>query len=377
MRSLSAWGLCCLLTVGAMSPAGADVMTVTDVAGRSVEIDVPVRKIILGEGRFLPTLAILDREDPVKWVAAMMGDFKRFDRASFDAYAEKFPALRDVPEVGANGAASFSSEHAIGVKPDVAIFGLGSGHGPAEHNKEILARLDAAGIPVVVIDFRREPLENTPKSIKLLGQLMGKEAEATAFVDFYEKNLQIVSERLKNVTHQPTVFIEMRVGLRDVCCETTGNQMLGRFINWAGGHNIVAEKIPGTHGVVNPEFLIAKQPDIYVATAIGNFPPTDVDTNRVILGAGAPADAAAASLRRAVKRPVVAELSAVSRGRAFAIWHHFYNTPMNVAAVQAMAKWFHPDAFTDLDPHATLEAYFERFQPMPLDGVYWTGLKAE
>ncbi len=377
MRCLTVWAACLLLVISVAKDAGADKQSITDVAGRTVTVDVPVRKIILGEGRFLPSLAILDRVDPVKWVAAIMGDLKRFDPTTFAAYAEKFPALLDVPEVGANGAASFSSEHAIGVRPDVAVFGLGSSHGPAEHNKEILARLDAAGIPVVVVDFRREPLINTPKSIELLGKLMGKEAEAAAFNDYYRKNLEIVSERLKGLEHRPSVFMEMRVGLRDVCCETTGAQMLGRFIEWSGGENIVAKKIPGTHGVVNPEFLIAKQPDIYLATAIGSYPPADTGSNRVILGAGAPPDVAAASLRRAVDRPVVSDLKAVSEGRAFAIWHHFYNTPMSVAAVQAMAKWFHPEVFADLDPHATLAAYFDRFQPLPLDGVYWTGLKSE
>ena len=44
---------------------------------------------------------------------------------------------------------------------------------------------------------------------------------------------------------------------------------------------------------------------------------------------------------------------------------------MNVAAVQAMAKWIHPDRFKDLDPRATLQTLFERFQPVPLEGAYW------
>lgn len=377
MIRLVAWALCCLCVVTAVRPSVAETVTMTDVAGRDVVVDLPVKKIILGEGRFLPTLAILDRDDPVRWVAAMMGDLKRFDPRTYAAYADKFPALKDVPEVGGNGAASFSSEQAIGVTPDVAVFGLGSGHGPAEHNKEILERLNAAGIPVVVVDFRRDPLINTPKSIRLLGRLMGREREADAFIDYYERNIALVTDRLKDTAERPDVFMELRVGLRDVCCETTGDQMLGRFIETAGGNNIVAEKIPGTHGVINPEFLLASQPKVYVATAIGNYPPSDVDAKRVILGAGAPADAAAQSLRHAVGRPIVNQLEAVENGRAYAIWHHFYNTPMNVAAVQAMAKWFHPALFQDLDPQATLHEYFERFQPLPLDGVYWTGLQSE
>ena len=61
-------------------------------------------------------------------------------------------------------------------------------------------------------------------------------------------------------------------------------------------------------------------------------------------------------------------------GQAYAIWHHFYNSPFNVVAVQAMAKWFHPQLFADLDPRATMATLYTRFQPIPLDGTYWTRL---
>lgn len=377
MKRFVGCAVLCLSLLVSVRPAVAEKAILTDVAGRAVEVEVPVRKMVLGEGRFLPILGILDKDDPVKWVAAMMGDFKRLDPTNYKTYREMYPALGDIPEVGVAGAPSFSSEQAIGAVPDVAIFGLGSGHGPSESHKEILDQLASAGIPVVVVDFRRDPLVNTPKSVELLGRLMGREKQAAAFLDFYRRNLQAVHGRLDGVARKPEVFMDMRVGLRDTCCEASGNEMLGRFIDWAGGHNIVADKIPGTHGVVNPEYLIATQPDIYVATAIGNYPVTDPASNRVVLGVGVPRGVAVDTLRHAVARPIVSELTAVKSGRAFAIWHHFYNTPMNVVAVQAMAKWFHPDRFADLDPNATLAEFFERFQAVPLNGVYWTGLNSE
>jgi iron complex transport system substrate-binding protein len=43
--------------------------------------------------------------------------------------------------------------------------------------------------------------------------------------------------------------------------------------------------------------------------------------------------------------------------------------------VQAMAKWLHPQRFADLDPEATLRTAYARFQPVPLNGTYWIGLK--
>lgn len=369
----------CGLVLGAVAGLAGDAwakesVILTDVAGREVRVQIPVDKMILGEGRFLPTLAILERADPTKRVGAMMGEFERFDPATFAQYAKAFPAIRKIPILGTTGAASFSTEHAIVGRPDVAVFGLGSGHGPSTRHKDILDRLKAAGIPVVVIDFRMDPLVNTPKSIELLGRLMGREEQAREFLSFYQAQLDKVKSGLAGITRKPSVFMELRVGLGDQCCDASGNSMLGRFISWAGGVNAFGDKIPGTHGRVNVEHLITDQPDVYIGTAIGSAMTETKYPKFISLGVGTSGEAARASLARSLQRVGPAQLAAVKAGRAYTIWHHFYNTPMHVAAVQVMAKWFHPDRFKALDPRATLAEYFRRFQPVPMAGVYWAGL---
>ena len=358
-------------------PAAAETVRVTDLAGRTVEVRVPVKTMILGEGRFVPTLAILDPSDPSERIAGMMGDFERFDPAGFAQYTKKFPNIRNIPQIGHGSAESFSLEKSISVKPDVAIFGLGSGHGPGARHKAILDRLNAAGVPVVVVDFRMEPLVNTPKSIALLGKIMGREAEAKAFNDFYAAELKRVEGGLKGVTDKPRVFIEIHVGGREDCCATMNEGMMGRFIDWAGGTNIAKGKVPGAYGLLNPEYLLVTQPDIYMGTAIGAAGVKYPKPGRIVLGPSADETSARDTLLQATQRRTISGLKAVQAGRAHAIWHNFYNTPMNVAAVQAMAKWIHPDRFPELDPRKTLETLFQRFQPVPLDGAYWVSLKAE
>ena len=362
------------LTVLALPARAGEEITLTDLAGREVTLSVPVERMILGEGRFLPSLAILDRDDPIRWVAGMMAEFQRFNPATYEQYRRRFPKIDDIPQIGQSGAASFSLESAIAAAPDVAVFGLGSGHSPGQHNKDILDRLAAAGIPVVIIDFRIDPLVNTPKSLRLLATLMGRQAEADAFLVFYNEQLDLVRERLDGIAARPTVFMESRVGLRDACCEAIGQHMMGRFIDWAGGRNLVGELIPGTHGMVNLEFLLTHQPDVYIGTAIGSAASGKPAAGRIVLGAFAGAAQARSSLATATDRVGINQLRAVRAGRAYAIWHHFYNTPLNVAAVQVMAKWLHPELFRDLSPRRTVESYFARFQPFPVDGIYWTGL---
>jgi iron complex transport system substrate-binding protein len=219
-------------------------------------------------------------------------------------------------------------------------------------------------------------MKNTTKSIKILGKLLGREAEATEFVDYYNAQMARVTDRLAKKTTTPDVFIEVRVGLGDDCCFTMANGMMGRFIEFAGGRNIAVGIVPGVAGTMNPEYLLASQPDVYIGTAIGAAHTMEQTPERIALGAGVDAGLARVSLKHSMQRPAMQALIAVRDGRAHAIWHHFYNSPLNVYAVQVFAKWLHPDLFDDLDPEQTMRTLYHRFQPVELDGVYAISLTA-
>ena len=76
-------------------------------------------------------------------------------------------------------------------------------------------------------------------------------------------------------------------------------------------------------------------------------------------------------MRAVLNRPGIGDLKAVTSGLAHALWHHYYNSPLNVVAVQVLATWFHPELFPDLDPVASLDTVHRRFLPGPVSGVYW------
>lgn len=352
--------------------ASSHAATITDIAGRNVEVPRKVERIMLGEGRFVPTLAILERQDPLRRVVGMLGEFERLDPAGYAQYREKFPHIDKITRVGRLNADSFSVEQAIALAPDLAIFAL-NGHGPSPAHKEIIARLEKAGITVAFIDFRQEPLKNAVPSMRVLGSLLGREAEAGEYIAFYEKEMARVTQ-----TARPSVpvrvFLDNHAGLSDGCCSTMGRGMMGSYLEAAGAANIAADMIPGMYGTLSLEYLLTHQPDMYIGTAVGTVDGAEQNPQRIILGAGVPAKVARASLQRAVQRKGIAELDAVKQGRVFGIWHHFYNSPFNVIAVQVFAKWTNPKANASLDPEATLKAVYERFQPVPLSGTYWISL---
>jgi len=360
-----------LLLVASLAQAAR---TVTDLAGRTVAVPDHVQRVVLGESRYIPALAILEGEQVVDRLAGLLPDFEKTDPAGYAQYLAHFPALAKVPQVGHASADSFSLESVLAMGADLAIFSV-EGHGPGAHNRALIDRLERAGVAVVFVDFRQDPLVNTPKSMRVLGQVLGREAEAQRFNEFYRSELARVTEVVGSIPRNqwPTVFLHSRVGLHDSCCETMVHGMMGLFLEAAGGRNVAAERIPGVSGVLNLEYLIANQPDRYVATAIGSgglMTPVEQQPF-VVLGAGVSETTARESLRRITGRRGLSALQAVREERAFAIWHHFYNTPLNVVAVQALARWFHPDHLSHLTPEKTLATFYERFQPVPLDGTYW------
>lgn len=364
------------MTLGMVSANAAQTRTVTDLAGRTVAIPAQVKRVILGEGRYIPAMAILDRENPIERVVGMQGDFERLDRFGYAFYRQRFPAIDDITRVGQLAPSSFSAEKAIALMPDVAFFGL-EGHGPSPNDQTVVEQLERAGVTVVFIDFRRKPLENAPKSIALMGEVLGRQARAAEFITAYQQALARVTDIAGTLTDRPSVFIENRVGLSKDCCATMGDGMMGTFVEAAGGDNIAKPLVSGTHGTVSLEYLLKAQPDFYIGTAIGTAignadQAADAD-GRILLGPGVDAQHARLSLTLALDRRGIAELGAIRNDRAFGIWHHFYDSPFNIVAVQAFAKWLHPDAFADIDPNATMTELFERFQPIPADGTYWTG----
>lgn len=363
--ALAATALLCALP-GALP--GAQARQVTDLAGRVVTVPDHPRRVLLGEGRFVFAMALLDRADPVARVVGWQGELKQQDPYSWQQLIKRFPKAAEVPLIGTTSEASVSPEKIVSLKPDVAIFSL-SGHGPGRNNP-MIASLQQAGIPVVFIDFRQHPVQNTVPSLRILGQALDRPEQAERYIAFYESHLAKVRELVQPVpqAERPRVFVEMLAGVWPACCHTTGNGSFGDLLETAGGVNVAAPVLPGAIGDVSMEFLLQAQPQVYIATGSRSDPGRP----GLLAGPGAAADVSAASLSTLLQRDGIRDLDAVKRGRAFGIWHAFYNSPYNVAAIEAMAKWLYPDRAGALDPDATLATLYRDFLDVDGAGTYWT-----
>ncbi|ALK10893.1 ABC transporter substrate-binding protein [Blastochloris viridis] len=342
----------------------ADMITVTDVAGRTVAVPRPVRRIVLGEGRHLLAMALV-HPDPVSLLAGWPADLKRQDTVTYGLYRDKFPAIDAVPIIGHGTAESFSVEQALASEPDLAIFS--GGYGPSARSQETIDRFEAAGVPVVFLDFMTDPLKNTLPSMALLGRLLGREAQADAYVAFCRSRLERVRTRLAEATPPiPTVLMHAHAGFQD-CCNSPGRATLGAFIAAAGGHNIAADVLKQPIGPVSLEYVLERDPEVYVATGGTHL----AGTGGLVIGPGVDAAQTRALLAALARRPGIAEINAVKHGRVHGLWHLLGNMALNTLAVEVLAKWFHPTLFGDVDPDASLREINTRFLPVPFLGTFW------
>lgn len=361
-----------LILAGAF-PALAEKITVKDVTGRSVEVNAPVSNIILGEGRQIYFLAALDKENPFQHVVGWRDDLPKADPETYAAYLEKYPQIAKLPKFGGMKDGTFDIEQAIALKPDVILMNIDAK--TATEEAGYIEKLQKVGIPLVYVDFREKPMENTEPSMRLMGKLMGKEKIAEDFITFRADAIKRVTDVLAKANpKKPVVFMERAGGYSDDCCMSFGNENFGKMVELAGGINMAKDIIPGTFGTVNPEQIIASNPDQVIITG-GMWEGYVPGGNWVGVGYGADLKEAHRKLENLTKRPGFTGIKAVKEGNVHAIWHQFYNNPYQFVAIQQIAKWLHPDLFKDLDPEATFKELHDRFLPLPYKPGYFVSLK--
>ncbi|RCS21746.1 ABC transporter substrate-binding protein [Phyllobacterium salinisoli] len=335
---------------------------VTDIAGREVRVNAPVKRILLGEGRQLYLIASLESKDPLARIVAWRNDLIEADPATYAQYLQAFPRLADVPAFKGQENGLIDIESTIVLKPDVVLLNLEAKR--ANEDAEYVEKLAELNIPVLYIDFRHYPLQNTEKTIRLLGKIMGREARAEEIIAFRHQAMARVSDVLDRARPpRPRVFIERIGGYADDCCLSFGAENFGNYVELAGGHNIGSDFIPTTFGQLNPEQVIASNPEHVVITS-ADWAAYVPGGHWIPLGPGADPDVTRKKLEWFTERSAYTDIAAQKTRNFHAIWHQFYNSPYEFIAVQQLAKWFHPDLFADLDPDATFAEYHRRFLPI-------------
>lgn len=340
--------------------AFADI-TVTDVKGRTVTVPKVPERVVLGF-YYEDYLAIVGPDALDKVVAVSLSTWKDWRPNQFAAYEKALPKLASIPDIGNTEDGTFSIETVIAAKPDLLVLAAWSYDALGEGIQQI----EAAGIPIVTLDYNAQTVEKHVASTLALGALMGAQDRAEKLAANYQQAMADISARIK--TAGPTtrkVYVELAQKGAGEVGNSYGDSMWGALIDRLGGHNIAKGQI-GNWGPLSPEYVLAQQPDlIFLAGSEWVNKP-----QAVVVGFGAEPALARQRMTAYLGRPGWSELPAVINGQVFALYHGGARTLSDFIYAQYIAKQLYPDAFKDVDPAANIRTYYDTWLPIKADGVF-------
>jgi iron complex transport system substrate-binding protein len=357
MRHLC-WLLCLL---SAWAQAGDYPRVVSDLAGRNVTLPHAPQRIVLQDSNDLLAFALLERENPLKRVVAWDNNLASSDPSLWNVIKQRWPQASNVQTLDFKQSGQLDIESLLRTHPDLIIARLSAR--PAIENTVLPSVLQRLGIALIYVDSELDPLTNVPRSIQLLGQVLGREARAQAYLDYYRQQLSRIQQHSQKL-EAPTVFVEARAGQAGGggCCHTQGHSGWGLLSERLGAINLGSRYMRSESGDVALETLILSKPDVYLMTGTQRMRN---GVGAIPFGYGADDAQVNAQMQRLMSRPGFSTLAQSPEQCVQGLNHQFYNSVFNIVGAQWLAKIFWPEAFADLDPDAEYRRLIRDFTNLP------------
>ena len=342
---------------------------ITDVTGRTVTLKKPAERVVLqwsGAGGPFFTISALMGKDTPKVIAGMDTSLQDYRADMWKHFTTEMPELAKIPVVGTIGDKTFNAEQVVALNPDVIFIPVDL---KDQYESDAKAKMDAAGIQTIYIDYHAEKLESHQKSIEAIGKALGKEERAAEISKFYTDRVTRVLDRVSKINKpKPTVYLEVGMnGPEEFGNSFSGNYSWGALATMAGADVITKDAIKKS-SPINPEFVLEKNPDIIMI--MGSYWPKKPTSMR--LGFEATEDSSQALLKAfTTERQGWSELKAVENKQVYSAHHGLPREVFDAAVFEYLAKTFYPEEFADVDPEATLKEFYDKFLPFSYSGIWF------
>lgn len=342
---------------------------ITDVTGRTVTLKKPAERVVLqwsGAGGPFFTISALMGKDTPKVIAGMDTSLQDYRADMWKHFTAEMPELAKIPVVGTVGDKTFNAEQVVALNPDVIFIPVDL---KDQYESDAKAKMDAAGIQTIYIDYHAEKLESHQKSIEAIGKALGKEERAAEISKFYTNRVTRVLDRVSKINKpKPTVYLEVGMnGPEEFGNSFSGNYSWGALATMAGADVITKDAIKKS-SPINPEFVLEKNPDIIMI--MGSYWPKKPTSMR--LGFEATEDSSQALLKAfTTERQGWSELKAVENKQVYSAHHGLPREFFDAAVFEYLAKTFYPEEFKDVDPEATLKEFYDKFLPFSYSGIWF------
>jgi iron complex transport system substrate-binding protein len=315
---------------------------VTDQLNRTVTLPDHITRAVVLQHQTLNLLVQLDAMPQV------VGVLSSWQKQLGPNYLRLAPSLAKMPMPGDLTAVNIES--LLALHPQVVFV---ANYAPAD----MIAQIEQAGIPVVAISLRREPaaqagkinpvLENEDRvynlglqdGIRLIGKVMGREAQADAMVKDVFQQRALVAKRLQDIPEDQRV----RVYMANPDLTTYGSgKYTGLMMQHAGAVNVAAKDIQGFKQISIEDVLKWNPAVIFVQE---RYP--DV-------------------VQQILTSPQWQPIEAVKHKRVYLMpeYAKAWGYPMPEALALGelwMAKTLYPQRFTDVDLQQHVDSYYQRY----------------
>lgn len=317
-------------------------ITIIDSDNKTVTVKQPLERLAIYTHQCAEILQLLGVQDKVVGV-----------RDTFAQQPNRFPKMSQDQNIGNGGEPDV--EAVLKSKPDAI---LAYTFYPTEES------LDAKLPPEVkVLRFDCECSGFGPNAmrekVKLLGILLGARDRANEYLEWHDRCLSQVEERINGIApdNRVKVYLESSPeGDKPLVSRTaigTGHAA-HKLVEMAGGVNIAAGHLPGyedtpmEYGEIETEWVLSQDPEVIVGRAMGKgIRPYENENSSL--------------LQKYVEDikglPGFDNISAVRSDRVYIITNDYAVTPNYPSALMLLAKWFYPNQFADLDPQAAHQEY--------------------
>lgn len=317
-------------------------ITVIDSDDKVVTVRQPLKRLVVYTHQCAEILQLLGAYDRVVGV-----------RDTFAAQHNRFPEISMVQGIGSGGEPDV--EAVLKCRPDAI---LAYTFYPKEEALD--AKLPAE---TAVLRFDCECSGLGPdamrEKVKQLGYLLGARDRAAEYLNWHDRCLSMVESKISEIPQEQRVRVYLEStpeGDKPLSSRTAigSGHAAHKLVEMAGGVNVAAGHLPGyedtptEYGEIETEWVLSQDPEVIVGRAMGKGVRPYENENDSLLQRYA---------LEIKSLPGFDNVSAVRNDRVYITTNDYAVTPNYPSALMAMAKWFYPELFENLDPQAAHQEY--------------------
>lgn len=298
---------------------------VTDMGGYDVELPQEVNKVVNLWHANNQVVLLLGGADKLVGTTEIVKGLPWF------AYV--YPPIKDVEAYALkSGDGNYNTEAIIAADPDVVI----------TSNAEDAEALREVGITAVMVTFR--DFDGLKECVKVTAEVLGGDApkKAQEFIDYFDGNLELLEERLGDLTEEEKVKVYQIRGENPL--QTDGKISIAtQWIEAAGGINVAAAMSDDNQAEVTIESVLAADPEAIIVAKQNPQPVVD----------------------DILSNPTWENVTAVKEGKVYPnpvgtfLWSRY--SCEEALQVLWTAKTLYPDKFEDIDMVETVQDFYKDF----------------